>query len=257
MQKIFIAATCIASLLLVAFITGCQQNTSEQPPQTMSTSGHAVVVDEILQANAYTYLNVSENGQSFWIAVTKGNFSKGQKLYYDGGLQMTNFESKDLNRTFETIYFVDQISDQPMATMTMPQTTPGDMAGGMTGGNMEQQQPGRPAIEKLEISVPPAAGGITIADLYAKRNEYQNKVVKVRGQVTNVNTGIMGRNWIHIQDGTGSSNDYDLTITTNDQVSVGDIVTFEGTVSLAKDFGAGYFYDVIVEQGALVGEQAS
>jgi hypothetical protein len=62
----------------------------------------------------------------------------------------------------------------------------------------------------------------------------------------------MKTNWVHIQDGTRTDNSFDLTITTNDVTKVGDVVTFEGTVTLKKDFGAGYFYEVIVENGKLI-----
>ena len=58
----------------------------------------------------------------------------------------------------------------------------------------------------------------------------------------------MGRNWVHLQDGTGDADNYDLTVTTNDDASVGDVATFEGTIALKKDFGSGYFYEVIMEQ---------
>ena len=71
--------------------------------------------------------------------------------------------------------------------------------------------------------------------------------MKIKGQVTKFSPNIMGKNWVHIQDGTNDSGNYDLTVTTNDVVKVGDVVTFEGTIVLKKDFGAGYFYEVIME----------
>ena len=74
----------------------------------------------------------------------------------------------------------------------------------------------------------------------------------MKGQVVKVNEEIMGKNWIHIQDGSGSAADFDLTITTVEKVKVDDVVTFEGTISLSKDFGAGYFYEVIMEDAKLV-----
>ena len=62
----------------------------------------------------------------------------------------------------------------------------------------------------------------------------------------------MGKNWIHIQDGSGDSNNFDLTITTQDQAKVGDVVTFEGTIGTKKDFGYGYLYEVIMEDAKLL-----
>ena len=62
----------------------------------------------------------------------------------------------------------------------------------------------------------------------------------------------MKRNWIHIQDGTGDENSYDLVVTTNDEVKVGDVITAEGKLAVDKDFGAGYFFPVIIEEAKIV-----
>ncbi len=228
----------VVLFLLIVFVVACQNTRDDAPVQT---SGHAVVVNEVVQANAYTYLNVSENTESFWIAITKSDVAVGETLYYDSGLEMTDFESKDLNRTFDKIYFVDQISAEPVASHSA-----------MHGGS---DHAGRPEIDQQSISVEAAAGGITVGELYENPAKFSDKTVRIRGQVTKVNSMIMGRNWVHIQDGTSSDGKYDLTFTTNDKVNVGDIVIVEGTVTLEKDFGAGYFYDVIVEQATAVREQ--
>ncbi|PLW99344.1 MAG: nucleotide-binding protein, partial [Marinilabiliales bacterium] len=74
----------------------------------------------------------------------------------------------------------------------------------------------------------------------------------IRGKVTKFNSKIMNRNWIHLQDGTGNSGGFDFTATTSDEVNVGDIITIEGVITLEKDFGAGYFYDIIMESGKVI-----
>jgi hypothetical protein len=61
----------------------------------------------------------------------------------------------------------------------------------------------------------------------------------------------MNRNWVHLQDGTWDGDHYDLTVTTQDAVKPGDVVTFSGTVTLNKDFGAGYVYEVVIEDAKL------
>ena len=93
---------------------------------------------------------------------------------------------------------------------------------------------------------------MTIAQISQQRNELANKEITVRGQVTRYNAQIMGRNWVHIQDGTKDGNAVDLTITTDNTVKVGDVVTFKGILVLNKDFGAGYSYDMIMEKAQLV-----
>jgi hypothetical protein len=97
-----------------------------------------------------------------------------------------------------------------------------------------------------------AEGGFTIAEVYARKADLAGKKVKIRGQVVKVSSGIMGKNWIHIQDGTKEGDHFDLTITTAEIVIAGDVASFEGTLAVNKDFGAGYFYSVIVEDATVV-----
>jgi hypothetical protein len=105
---------------------------------------------------------------------------------------------------------------------------------------------------KADVKVEPCDGCITVAKLLADKKAYEGKVVKIKGQVTKYNAGIMGKNWIHIQDGTEYQDSFDLTITTDITTSMGQIVTFEGKIALDKDFGYGYVYSVLMEEGKLV-----
>jgi hypothetical protein len=107
-------------------------------------------------------------------------------------------------------------------------------------------------VENNSIMVEPAHDGVSIAQLFKNRKTHKDKIVKVRGEVVKVNSGILGKNWVHIQDGTKYQKDFDLTITTDAVVEVGSVVTFEGTISLNKDYGAGYSYEVIMENAILV-----
>jgi hypothetical protein len=105
---------------------------------------------------------------------------------------------------------------------------------------------------KADIKIEPCADCITIAKLLADKKGYKGKVIKVKGVVTKYNGGIMGKNWVHIQDGTENQEGFDLTVTTDISVSIGDTVTFEGKIALDKDFGYGYMYSVIMEEGKSV-----
>ncbi len=100
----------------------------------------------------------------------------------------------------------------------------------------------------------PVQGGITIAELYANLDSYAEKLVKIKGQVTKYNAKIMGKNWIHIQDGTNHSGHFDLTATTSAALKVGDVVSVEGKITLNKDFGYGYFYEVLMEDAKVLDE---
>lgn len=83
-------------------------------------------------------------------------------------------------------------------------------------------------------------------------NFYNGKIVKVRGKVIKINSKIMRKNWIHIQDGTSSNDNFDLTITTDELANIGNVVTFEGKISTNKDFGYGYSYKLIMEDAMLL-----
>ena len=107
-------------------------------------------------------------------------------------------------------------------------------------------------LKQQDVSVKPAEGGITIAELFARKDSYAGKTVKIRGQVTKYNAAIMKKNWVHIQDGSEYSGKFDLTATTDMEVAVGDIITLEGTVALNKDFGYGYSYDVLLEDSKIL-----
>ena len=105
---------------------------------------------------------------------------------------------------------------------------------------------------KADIRIEPCSGCITIGKLFANKKSYSGKKIKVKGVVTKVNEAIMEKNWVHIQDGTDSEGEFDLTITTTRSVSVGDTVTFEGVIALDKDFGYGYFYNILMEDGDIL-----
>jgi hypothetical protein len=236
--------------LVIAF-SSCVRNKSGQVTQTTTGSEKIFEVAEVLQANSYTYLKVKDKAGEKWMAVTKQDVNTGEVFYYDEALQMTNFHSKDLDRTFDVIYFVNQISKNPIS-----QNLAGGMQGmgGMTGnphsGKVESGQKSNIQLEKAEDE-------ITIANVFGNRQEYSGKEIEIKGVVVKVNKQIMGKNWIHIQDGTNSNGKFDLTITSQDLAEVNDVVTFKGKITLEKDFGSGYFYDVIMEDASLLNKETA
>jgi hypothetical protein len=179
---------------------------------------HFVTVEEVLQAEKYTYLNVKENEETFWIAVPGQEVTVGEKVAYKGGLKKKDFESKEFKRVFETIYLVSGISK---------------------GG---QASPGKD-ISQVE-------GSIKIKDIITNPSKYEGKTIIVAGLCAKVNPQIMGKNWVHLKD--GSADDYDFTITTQDNIPVGSNVAMKGIIYLDKDFGAGYVYEIIMEEATII-----
>lgn len=226
---ILLAATIVLSV-------SCKQKNKAN--ENLAPNMHKVTAEEVIQSSGYTYVRVSEDEKENWIAISKQEVEKGKSYYYEAGIEMTDFVSKELKRTFKSIFFVDKFSDQPITNLKASTDN-------APKGN-------QPAIAKEGIKVEPAEGGITIAELYANKDSYAGKTVKIRGEVVKYSAEIMGKNWVHLQDGTNSNGLFDIAITTSDVTKVGDVVTFEGSVTLKKDFGAGYFYEVIVENGKLI-----
>ena len=224
-------------LVVTFFFFSCGDNKNDDNVQ-LAPGSHKAVAEEVLNTTSYTYVRVKENDKDQWLAITRREVKEGETYYYMDGMEMKNFPSKELNRTFDSILFIDKFSDQPYVAQQTPSMT--------TPPGSKKSVP-----EKANVTVEPVKGGVTIAELYANPKKYDTKTVLVRGMVTKYNDKIMGKNWVHIQDGTEADGKYDLTLTTDDEVKVGELVTFEGSVALNKDFGFGYSYEVLIELAKL------
>jgi len=218
---------------IAMLFVSCQSNSSTKVKKIKNPNLHEVKAVEVVQTSSYTYVLLEEEDAQYWAAVSKTEIEEGKTYYYDSFMIMKDFPSKELDKTFESIYFLNDLSEQPIPSAE-------ELA--------EQQHTGKVTTDKNEnITVKPVEGGITIEELFKNKNDFAGQEVTVTGQVTKINTGIMGKNWLHIQDGTGYGDYYDLTITTDDIASMGDVVIFKGKISLDKDFGYGYAYDVLME----------
>jgi hypothetical protein len=211
--------------------------------QETGTSIHEVVVLDVKQVRSYTYLLVSENNKQKWVAGPSMQAEIGDVLFYKGGTEMSDFKSKELSQTFSSVLFLEKISNNKQDLMNTKFQHP---ASDLHQGNPKETN------QKLSISIKTPANGISIADLLKNKNLYAGKTVIIKGQVTKFNSKIMSKNWVHFQDGTVFQGEFDLTLTTNTLLNVGDIVVLKGEVSLEKDFGYGYFYKIIVENAQLI-----
>lgn len=195
-----------------------------------------VKIKEVQQTSQYTYVFVSEGRNKYWCAINKAQVEVGKTYYWRAGMEMKDFQSRELNRTFPSIFFVEDFTDQPILAEVQQPVLPD----ATTGRQMVPLKEG--------ITVDKAEGGITIAELFANRKTLSGKTVKIKGEVIKFSPGIMNKNWVHMQDGTKEGTDFDLVVTTTDTVVVGSVVTAEGVVALEKDFGYGYAYAVLVEE---------
>jgi hypothetical protein len=220
---------------ILVFVLSCNQNKGTKD-SNLAPNAHKVIAEEVIQGSRYTYVRVSSDGSDYWIAINKAEIKEKETYYWSVGSEMNEFTSKELKRTFRSIFFVQDFTDKPITGPVVPQQMPSESMAG------KQQAP-----EYQGIVVPKAAGGITIAGLYAGKDAMEGKTVKICGKVVKFSVGIMNKNWVHIQDGTKDNGKYDLAVTTLDSVKVGDVLIFEGKISLNKDIGAGYFYEVLME----------
>lgn len=228
-------------LAVVIFILLLSQacNNSNSSETNEMDGIHKIVVEEVLQTSQYTYIMAKQDKKEAWLAVSSMIVETGATYYYQDGLLMTDFNSKELDRTFDEIFFVNELFTSPPAKKEEVKIDPANHTGVVPS-------------EKHEVNIPVVEGGISISELYSNKESYAGKKVKVSGEVVKFNPEIMGVNWIHLQDGTDYEGKFDLTITSALAVAVGDIVTFEGVVVLDKDFGYGYFYDLLLEEGVIV-----
>lgn len=95
------------------------------------------------------------------------------------------------------------------------------------------------------------AGMKTVAALHQNKASLAGQTIKAQGKVVKVNNNIMGRNFVHVQDGTGDANSNDLLVTSKQTANVGDQVTISGVVTLNRDFGSGYSYPLLIEEASI------
>ena len=223
-------AVCLA---LSAFIVSAADKPVNPPG---SITGEIV---EIKDVEAYSYLRLKTRDGDIWAAVSKAPVKKGSSITIDKPMLMTNFESKALKQTFPVIYFGS------LAGATGAPAMPATMAGSMPGAKAA------PAVDE-KVAKASGADARTVAEVFANAKALKDKPVVVRGKVVKVNSGIMGRNWVHLRDGSGDAAKAtnDLLFTTSATVKVGDVVTAKGSVRVDKDFGAGYVYAVLVEDAS-------
>jgi len=189
-------------------------------------ANHTGVVQETMSSGGYTYMKVKDGSQHYWVAMTQRDVKKGDKVNYSEQGWMKNFHSKTLNRTFESILFAGDVSQQKSTVQTQQFQT-----------NMHSDYK-----EK---------GTLSIAELFANREKYVGKTVTVKGKVTKTSSGIMKLNWLHVQDGSNFQNMNDLVFTSTQTLpKVGSVIYATGKVVKDKDFGYGYFYPLIIQEAS-------
>lgn len=204
-------------------------------PQTASLSGKVL---EVRHVDNFTYLRLKTQEGETWAATTRAPIDKGADVLLENTVVMTNFESKSLKMKFSRIVFGDIAGSGSAASKRSP-----DLVAAHAGKYAAQ--------DSADVKVPKAIGqnARTVAEIVTGRTALKDKTVLVRGKVVNYNPGILGKNWIHLRDGSGAAVDKtnDVLVTSASETKIGDVVLVKGIVRTDKDFGAGYSYQVMIE----------
>lgn len=225
-------------LIITATWGWAADNAAANPNEAPPLKGKVL---EVTQVESYTYLRLNTKDGEVWAAVAKATVKKGANVSIENITVMNNFESKTLKKTFPTILF------GTLGTSTANARKEQFMGAAYpVFGNKE-------VTADVKVAKASGANAHTVAEIISKAGELKEKSVLVRGKVVKYNPGIMGKNWLHLRDGSGSAadNTNDILVTTQNPASLGAIVTAKGIVHTDKDFGAGYAYKVLIEDATL------
>lgn len=229
--------------LLLAFIAAPIQ---AAPDAAGAISGKVV---ETMNAASYTYVLIDTGAKKSWVAAPQFAVKVGDSAAIADAMPMKNYQSKTLNRTFDVVYFTGNISvnGAPAApSTTAPIAAPSTAA--LPPG--QRTMPAKTAPDLTGIKR--AENGQTVAEVITGKTKFAGRPIAIRARVVKYNAQILGKNWLHIRDGSGAPGTNDLTVTTTATAKVGDLVLVTGKLGTDRDFGSGYKYPLIIEDATVV-----
>ncbi|MBT8088651.1 MAG: hypothetical protein KJO01_00425 [Gammaproteobacteria bacterium] len=240
------AALAAGLLLTVAACTDTAEEPADENPALAAPMPEGMIrgtVLETMDAVGYTYVLLDTAEGQRWVAAQQTPVAVGDIVQTNQGMAMQKFTSPSLNRTFEVIYFSGAL--QNLSATTLPPGHPTTTTAPVAAGTMI-----------ADTAVAAVEEGRDIAWVYANMDSLAGQPVSLRGKVVKYNANILGTNWLHIQDGSGSATEgsNDLLVTSAAEAAVGDTVVVTGNIALDKDFSAGYSYAVLMEDASLTVE---
>ncbi len=220
-----------------------------------AAGGLAGTVKETMSSGGYTYVLLDTGaGGEVWLAAPQTDVTVGSRVEAPAGSEMRGFTSKTLNRTFDQVFFVSSVRAAGAVPMAAPAA--GGAANPHASALPPAANPHAVAAAKAapipEGPVKALEGGLTVAGVHAEVGSRRGQEVGVRGRIVKLNRGILGADWLHLRDGSGTAaaanNDLTVTAPLGVQAKVGDVVVIRGKLAADKDFGAGYVYPVVVEE---------
>lgn len=249
--------------LVFLFCTLCLANFATAEERVRSAT-----VVSVESASNYLILLLEEGDDQLWAAANPFAVEVGDEVEYLGGVPMSEFYVKSLDQTFKRILFLTNIrhklSDEEKAAL-IAEKAAAEVAAEKGAAEQAASPPDQPSAlpqddyhKNMSVEQAQAAPSademiglmaeLSIAELFAQREDLAGQVVKVRGKAMKVSKNILGRTWVTLSDGSGSAPNDMLRITSvQEDVEVGDMLAAAGTVKINVDLGAGYSYPVILE----------
>jgi hypothetical protein len=227
----------LLAICLILSATAAAAGDLRSPAAPAALKGEVL---EVRDVESYTYLRLKTRDGETWAAIPKTAVKTGAVVSIEDPMVMKNFESKSLKKTFDTVVFGNLAAGESGAVGKEKET-----AVVRTGAARDSAEP--------KVAKATGANARSVAEVVTRASELKDKPVVVRGKVVKFNAEIMGKNWIHLRDGSGSAaaNTNDILVTTANVAQIGDLVTVKGVVRTDRDFGSGYAYKVLIEEATL------
>jgi len=289
-KRIWNITLCILGLFV--FILGCEdKNETTALDEKISVAGNITILDikenyetlnvkspvlsatiiESKDVTNYTYLLLEDKTGKVWAAIPKTPVKTGDEIAITKIAVMKDFHSKTLDKTFDLILFAvpsegcpfkesggELVSEMPSSMM--PGKMPPDMMSQAAmphgtipamGDNSAKKSKAIP--NDIKISKADGEDAYTIEEIYSKKEELSQKTITVRAIVVKFMPQVMGKNWVHIQDGTGSveKGNNDVAVSTLDTAKVGDEVIIKGTLGIDKELGMNHAFSALIEDASI------
>jgi len=218
-----------------------------KPEQTVPAEGISGKIIETMDAGNYTYIHVQGAEKTVWAATEKFAARVGDNVIVPEGMLMKNFTSPTLEKTFSEIYFVDRVFPSNGESHDHGKEVHADVQMEDDDEDSSVDDAIQKKTARNDDTITPPAGGITVGELHSRRKELHGQIVTVRGKVTKVSENIMGKNWIHMKDGTGEGATSDLTITSTGTFRPGLVFTVKGRVDSDVSMGTNYRLPLILQ----------
>jgi hypothetical protein len=281
----------LSILGLFVFILGCEdKNKTTALHEEISVAGNVTILDikenyktlnvqsPVLRATIieskdvtnYTYLLLEDKTGKVWAAIPKTPVKTGDEIAISNIAVMKDFHSKTLEKTFDLILFAvfsegcpfkesggEIVSEMPSSMMPgkMPpaMTSPAAMPHGTMPVMGDSSKKSKAVPKDIKVSKAVGENAYTIEEIYSKKEELSQKTITVRAIVVKFMPQVMGKNWIHIQDGTGSAEkgNNDVAVSTLETAEIGDEVIIKGTLGIDKDFGMSCAFGVLIEEASI------